>query len=553
MSRPLFARSLSGAFVALSISACTAPQVGSPCPIPTNADNKTRLEYVQKCFGLVANVTNDFRLKKDVDILFVIDNSPSMSPKQRALAENIPKFIQKIEEFDMNYHVGIITTDVGTTVSESAVWGGGYEPACDKFRGDDGELQIKTCDQRNTVSPDASAACTQLCPDNRFRPTNGNKFISKIDNKTNVPQDIQLDPKTGKMVDYGPSRAFKCMALVGDAGCGVEGPLEAMRRAVDLKSATNTGFLRNGSVLAVLMITDEDDCSVKASKRTELDPSYRNCNAAQPDSYDCYKLDQRCLFRSLKCNEPMTTPGGKTGCVERVDSFLEPVKTYYEALLKLGRPTNKLLVSGIWTQPKIDIANGGTVGVVGGPLTSDLKRDPACRNATDATIVGQPQYRLSQFASMFGFKKDGSQQALEVNVCDTADYPKALDDIAKLIEEKFAPCIPVTVKTQNGVPICLVGDVDETTPDAVPNTYFPQCTFTCCDAWASTATPGVGDASIKSACANEQADACFCAVKSKVASVCTEGVNGGTVMGVWRKGGVNTPAGKTVSFRCAGY
>ena len=153
MSRPFLTRTLTGALLTLSLGACTAPQVGSPCPIPEKADAKTRQEAVQKCFGLIAGNSNDFRVKKDVDILFMIDNSPSMSPKQAALAKNIPKFIEKIESFGVNYHVGIITSDVGTTVSDGATWGAGSESSCDSFSGDDGRLQDLTCDKRNTVSP----------------------------------------------------------------------------------------------------------------------------------------------------------------------------------------------------------------------------------------------------------------------------------------------------------------------------------------------------------------------------------------------------------------
>ena len=101
---------------------------------------------------------------------------------------------------------------------------------------------------------------------------------------------------------------FKCMALVGDAGCGVEGPLEAVKRALTtIRRRRMQTSWRSGSLLAVIFITDEDDCSVKASRRSELNPNYRNCNSGQPDSYDCYKVDQRCIARSLQCNEPMST------------------------------------------------------------------------------------------------------------------------------------------------------------------------------------------------------------------------------------------------------
>jgi hypothetical protein len=550
MSRPFLTRTLTGALLTLSLGACTAPQVGSPCPIPEKADAKTRQEAVQKCFGLIAGNSNDFRVKKDVDILFMIDNSPSMSPKQAALAKNIPKFIEKIESFGVNYHVGIITSDVGTTVSDGATWGAGSESSCDSFSGDDGRLQDLTCDKRNTVSPQASQACTSLCPDNRFKPTDGSKYISKVDGKTNVPPALRLDPMTGRMVDDGPVNAFKCMALVGDSGCGVEGQMEAVRRA--LKNSANGDFLRNGSTLAVIYITDEDDCSVQPSRRSELNPGYRNCTPGQPDSYDCYKVDYRCMARSIQCTEGMTTPGGKTNCKERSDSFLEPVKTFYNDLLAV-RSADKLLVSGIWTQPNIDVAKGGSVTIIGGPQTSDLRREPACRNAVDSTVVGQPQYRMSQLATMFGKDKDGNDNAPQLNVCNTDDYPSALDTILKALEKKLVPCLPITLKTVGGLPICLVGDVDSNTPDAVPEKYFPLCSTSCCDAWASTKTPSLADAGIQSACAGETTDACYCAIKSKDPTVCTEGVNGGVVTGVWRKNNANPPVGKVVNFRCVGY
>ena len=225
------------------------------------------------------------------------------------------------------------------------------------------------------------------------------------------------------------------------------------------------------------------------------------------------------MARSLTCNEPMTTAGGKTGCKERADSFLEPVKTYYDELLKV-RKADKLIVSGIWTLPNIDVAKGGTVGIIGGPLTSDLRRDPACVNSTNSAVVGQPQFRMSQLANMFGNDTEGLPNAPQMNVCDTDKYPAALDAIAKAVEKKLVPCLPITLKTVNGQPICLVGDVDSTTPDANPEKYFPLCTSGCCDAWASTSTPSLSDKGIQAACAGETTEACYCAIKSKDASVC---------------------------------
>ncbi|HNK31920.1 MAG TPA: hypothetical protein PK403_06560 [Plasticicumulans sp.] len=171
--------------------------------------------------------------------------------------------------------------------------------------------------------------------------------------------------------------------------------------------------------------------------------------------------------------------------------------------------------------------------------------------ASDQSVYGQAQLRLSKFAKQFGNDAKGQPNALEVSICDIDNYPTALDRIAKAIEQRLqAQCLPVTPKNDAaGHPICLVGDVDEASPASSPDpeTAFPVCSKNCCNAWAATSTPTPGDESIKMACAAEARD-CYCAVKSKDPNICTDTV----VAGVWRKGGNQPPPGKVVNFRCAG-
>ena len=47
------------------------------------------------------------------DILFVVDNSCSMSQEQSSLAVNFASFIQIVDAIDINYHIGVTTTDTG--------------------------------------------------------------------------------------------------------------------------------------------------------------------------------------------------------------------------------------------------------------------------------------------------------------------------------------------------------------------------------------------------------------------------------------------------------
>ena len=553
MSRRLIVHSLSlsGLGLALAMGACASPQVGNPCPIPDNATPAQRSMALRHCLGQVGEGSFDARVRKDVDILFLIDNSPSMTPKQQALAKNIPLFIQKIDDTGANYHVGIATSDVGSNAMPGQPWGGNIGK-CDTYEGDDGVLQAAACDTRTDVTSDAKNACQSLCPDDKYVPNNGQRFISKVDGVTNIPPSMELDPKTGKMVDKGPIRAFQCMALVGDSGCGIEGQLEGSKRALDGHRSENSGFLRSSSVLAVIYITDEDDCSVQLSKRDQNNPAVSDCDPTQADSYACYNVDFRCLARSIQCNETTLTPGNKTGCKERGGNYLEAVDKYYKFFSTL-RPANKLLVSGIWTVPSI--LNGGRFEVAkgsGGATTPFLNRAPganaSCTYAANPAVFGQAQYRLSNFAKTFGKETDGSPSALEVSICDIDNYPTALDKIALAIQKRLlASCLPVTPKVENGQPVCLVGDVDENSAASSPDVLFPQCSAKCCNSWANSSMPTSMDPNIVAACTPETTDACYCAVKSTV-NQCADTV----VAGVWRKGNAMPPAGKVVNFRCAG-
>ena len=58
-------------------------------------------------------------IKNKVDILFMIDNSPSMIPKQNELKNRFPLLIKKLEDFASKgnpawYHIGVVTSDLGS-------------------------------------------------------------------------------------------------------------------------------------------------------------------------------------------------------------------------------------------------------------------------------------------------------------------------------------------------------------------------------------------------------------------------------------------------------
>src|SRR5438105_2385070 len=56
--------------------------------------------------------------RQDIDILFVLDNSPSMAPKQAELAHRFPALLSLLGSNAPNgrpahFHLGVVTTDLG--------------------------------------------------------------------------------------------------------------------------------------------------------------------------------------------------------------------------------------------------------------------------------------------------------------------------------------------------------------------------------------------------------------------------------------------------------
>lgn len=171
---------------------------------------------------LTACVNNDFdftqmsqsidvKANADVDILFVVDNSSSMSQEQVGIGDKINGFIDKIK--DLNWQIALTTTDerVMTTGPDGAErpWGDG-----------------------------------QLRP---FDSDNGNQFVMRS-------------------TDLASRNAQSMLANainVGVSGNGNERGINATYRSVARAAdpSPNKDFFRPDAKLAVVIITDEDECS----------------------------------------------------------------------------------------------------------------------------------------------------------------------------------------------------------------------------------------------------------------------------------------------------
>jgi hypothetical protein len=78
-------------------------------------------------------------LNRNIDILFMVDDSGSMRQEQESLAANFPRFIEVLESIEgglPNIHLGVISSNVGT----GPVGGGGDSWA---GNGDNGNLLVK--------------------------------------------------------------------------------------------------------------------------------------------------------------------------------------------------------------------------------------------------------------------------------------------------------------------------------------------------------------------------------------------------------------------------
>lgn len=356
----------------------------------------------------------DLSLDRNVDILFVIDDSGTMEGEQESLNTNFPRFVAILEGIEgglPDLHIGVVSTDVGIgrDLPGDACSGNGS-------LGKNGILQadplVKGC------SPPSD------------------RFISSISNPD--------EPKSPPTVNFSGTlvETFSCIAKLGTNGCGFEQPLEAMRRALDGSNEENQGFLRDNSLLAVIFVTDEDDCSATNGDLFVADESV----LGPLGSF-------RCFEQGVVCDPDSQAVGPRSDCVSREDStFLNSVQEYSNFLLGLKR-SNDLIVAGI-IGDSTPVAVGSRTDNQGERLTVE----PVCGVIVDQSAAF-PGIRLSQFINSF-------QQSAVSSICG-ANLGAALEEIAPLIADSIGPrCIDGDLKLTDGVPECSVFfSVDDDTSD----------------------------------------------------------------------------------------
>ncbi|MDB4962079.1 MAG: hypothetical protein JWP01_2078 [Myxococcales bacterium] len=384
-------------------------------------------------------------VNRNVDILFVIDDSPSMADKQANLASNFPNFINVLNTIQgglPDVHIGVVTSDVGTKGTQDAAPGpsiGGIGSGGCSGTGKSGNLQIYGAP---VTSPYISDIASATMPGTRIKNYTGN-----------------LDTVFGQMATGA-----------GAGGCGFEQHLEAMKRALNSNPA-NAGFLRPDAYLAVIFIADEDDCSMSHSSM--LGPPSGALGTLQ--SFRCTRFGVTCDVGGAS-TDAMNQVGTKSTCHPNESSaYLEKVGAYVDFLKKLKTDPTKVIVAGIMgvSEPfQVELRPPS------GSATPEQALRPSCSYQGATTLqTADPPARLKFFLDQFPNRNTFT------SICQQ-DLSEGLALIAQLLKTVLGdPCIEGKLsdvdKEMPGPQYdCSVSDVTNVGRPNEMEDVLPQCNAT---------------------------------------------------------------------------
>jgi hypothetical protein len=359
-----------------------------------------------------------------VDILFMIDNSVSMGPKQAALNANFPELVTRIQTLatsgaPASFHIGVVDSDLGAGPSTSI-------PGCQPD-GHGGKLH--TAADPTAQNLPAACAAFQLDPMESFINYDSGTGVSNV---------------TG--VDLGT--AFTCLSAVGERGCGFEHQLESVYRALT-DPTINTGFLRTDALLVVVWLTDEDDCSAPADSPL-FDPS--SAGIAQYGVLQSF----RCTQFGITCDgKPLTGAAlSSNNCAPVTGGPLFDVKRYADLFtapraaggLKDGSSDVLLVSLAAPPSPVIVETTQPCSGQPSAPSCAELAH--SCVAAGSPAFFGDPAVRIHAVMA-------STVNGIEAPICVT-DYTSTLDVMADVMGARMRTgCLPGAV-VDRGDPGCVV-------------------------------------------------------------------------------------------------
>jgi hypothetical protein len=345
--------------------------------------------------GCSTRELNIYVPSRNVDILFVVDDSSNTAQLQRTLIMNFPILMQRLEDPPglADLHLAVVSTDMGA--------GDGSIARCDANGGKNGVFQY---------------AARGTCAASGLEP--GATYISSVGGVKNY---------TGKIEDV-----VACIAPLGESGCGFEHPLAAAARALGADGrpapAENQGFLRPEAFLFVVVVTNEDDCS--APPESDLFDTKKNTSLdsmlGPPTSFRCNEFGHLCNGEK----PPRLAPTGHAsdvvslaGCVSAEhDGMLIPVATIKDQLRTLKPYPDQQILVGAITGPASPYFVHWTFMRVGGLMPSV---SPACISGDGSSAA--PAVRITQWVGSFG------DNGVLMSACGD-NFAPAFDRVAQLLD-----------------------------------------------------------------------------------------------------------------------
>jgi hypothetical protein len=316
---------------------------------------------------------------RNVDILFLVDDSSSMRLGQENLVRSFPAFVTALKAAPQglpNIRLAVISSDMGA--------GDGSIAGCDSTGGKRGIFQYTPRGACSATGLDANAT-----------------YIADVGGVRNY---------SGTLEDV-----FTCIAALGEAGCGFEHPFAAITRALGADGrgpapAENQGFLRPDADLAIVLITNEDDCS--ASPNVPLFDTGSNTNLASqlgpPANFRCNEFGHLCNGLPPGRHAPgmdVNAMVSYSACVSNDrDRYLLGVVDTADRIKALKGDPSQVIVAAITgpTSPytvtwKAPSTSDTTCGAASCPWPVIAH---SC-TAADGSFA-DPAVRISQFAGQFG-------------------------------------------------------------------------------------------------------------------------------------------------------
>ncbi|HEX7480671.1 MAG TPA: hypothetical protein VF331_22920 [Polyangiales bacterium] len=371
-----------------------------------------------------------------IDMLFIVDNSPSMREEQAALRDEFPALMaalttgmrggKRYAAAAKDLHIGVVSVNMGIIGIQGIGGCSGVTGVGPSGFGDDGLLL-------HQPSPDpAVTGCKASYP----------TYLSYVAGQSS-PAAVATD--------------FACVATLGSNGCGFEQQMESGLKALwpklDIDALTgllhnpnritfltdsahpdgkfghgdveNQGFLREDSLLVVVLATDEEDCSsattVHFTPQQYLQPT---------DPLYNQDLNLRCFY-----NEQNLYPA--TRYVHGLQALRSSSELVFFAAIT-GVPADLTDATGV------NLANDAQRNAYYDRMLSDPRmqaRPDPTRQPGDGNLVpscvtptsnATPPRRIVDVAR--GFGKNGRVQS----ICD-ADFAPAVDAILDMLAPHIAP------------------------------------------------------------------------------------------------------------------